>query len=513
MARALAAATVAALLALPFAGAGFRAQEPQTGGAVVFGAFVAAFSEPPCLTVIIDGDTCSGFTAFWIWDEVLAGAFVLAPDLTFREQLVSHVEYTRTPPFTLTYHIRPEARWSDGVPVTAGDFVFTHQAIRRLLPPDSPNVHFQVRSIRALGKKIVRVVLRSRMAEWRLLFDHVLPRHALAGEDLRRIWRDGIDDPRTGKPIGSGPFLVGSWEQGRQLTLVRNPRYWGQHVAHLDRIVLRFCGSCVSATVLETLRSREVDIALIRDTGIVSDLRRIRGIRVFWTPSLGWEHLELRVRAGGHPALRQKLVRRALAYGIDRVAIARELFRDLDSTYRPSDSAVFLNNDRHYKPAWSHYRYRPARARRLLEQAGCRAGPDRIYVCAGERLLLRVVTTAGNPLRQRAFELIQRQLRSAGVEVVPAFPSGFSLFGEVLPSGDFDVAMFVWFGSGEPGGKSVFGCGGDQNYTGYCQRLVTSDLDQAERILEPEARARSSCGQTSGSRTTCPSSRSTRFRS
>ena len=84
------------------------------------------------------------------------------------------------------------------------------------------------------------MVLRSRLAEWRLLFDHVLPRHALAGKDLRKVWRNGIDNPKTGKPIGSGPFLV-RWEQGRQLTLVRNPRYWGPHVAYLDRIVLRFC--------------------------------------------------------------------------------------------------------------------------------------------------------------------------------------------------------------------------------------------------------------------------------
>ena len=385
----------------------------------------------------------------------------------------------------------PEARWSDGVPVSAADFVFTHQAIRRLLPPDSPNLHFQVRAIRALGKKTVRVVLRSRLAEWRLLFGNVLPSHALAGEDLRRIWRNGIDNPKTGKPIGSGPFLV-RWEQGRQLTLVRNPRYWGPHVAHLDRIVLRFCEPCGgSAAVLETLRSGRADIILNRDTGIVSDLRRIRGIRVLSTPSFGWEHLELRVRAGGHPALRQKLVRRALAYGIDRVAIVRELFGDLDPTYRPSDSAVFLNNDRHYKPAWSRYRYRPAHARRLLERAGCRAGPDGIYVCAGERLSLRVYTTAGAPLRQRTVELIQRQLRRAGVEVVPTSSlRAFTSSGRFSPAATSTSPSFAWFGSGQPGGKSVFGCGGDQNYTGYCQRLVTSDLDQAERILDAEARAR-----------------------
>ena len=38
--------------------------------------------------------------------------------------------------------------------------------------------------------------------------------------------------------------------------------------------------------------------------------------------------------------------------------------------------------------------------------------------------------------------------------------------------------------------KAIFGCGGEQNYTGYCQRLVTTDLDQAERILDAERQAR-----------------------
>ena len=51
---------------------------------------------------------------------------------------------------------------------------------------------------------------------------------------------DSIDDPRTGGPIGDGPFLVGTWDRGKQLTLVRNPHYWGSHTAYLNRLVYRF---------------------------------------------------------------------------------------------------------------------------------------------------------------------------------------------------------------------------------------------------------------------------------
>jgi len=78
-----------------------------------------------------------------------------------------------------------------------------------------------------------------------------------------------------------------------------------------------------------------------------------------------------------------------------------------------------------------------------------------------------------------------------GVEVVPTFATNISFFGQILPSGDFDVALFAWIAAPDPTfAKLLFGCGGFNNHTGYCQRLVTSDLDQAERILDADQQAR-----------------------
>jgi ABC-type oligopeptide transport system substrate-binding subunit len=134
--------------------------------------------------------------------------------------------YTKTPPFIVTLGIHPDARWSDRVPVTAQDFEFTHGAIVEHLPPELQDAHRLVRSVRAVGAKTVRVVLRSRTAEWRSLFYRVMPSHALRGKNLKEIWSDRIDNPRTGAPIGNGPFLLQSWERGKQIVLVRNPRYW-----------------------------------------------------------------------------------------------------------------------------------------------------------------------------------------------------------------------------------------------------------------------------------------------
>ena len=161
-------------------------------------------------------------------EQVLPGAFKIWPDATLRPNLVSDAEIVRKQPVTIVYRIRQEARWSDGVPVTARDFEFTHQV--RLEHPRVNESHLIVRRVRAVGAKTVEVVLRARWVDWRLLFDHILPRHVAAGQEFESLWKDGIDNPRTRRPIGSGPFLLAGWQRGRQLTLVRNPRYWGPHL-------------------------------------------------------------------------------------------------------------------------------------------------------------------------------------------------------------------------------------------------------------------------------------------
>jgi peptide/nickel transport system substrate-binding protein len=480
----LAAAAVTAVVTIaPAAGLGQPA--PKRGGTIVV---ALPSGEPPCLNVL--AAACEGATTDLGVPSVLQPAYEFRPDLTTRPVLVSKADYTREPPFTLTYHIRPEARWSDDVPVTARDFVFTANAIRKSDEEEIPRIHDVISSIRAMDAKTVRVVLRRRYAGWRQLFPFVLPEHVLRGEDLTRVWTDSIDDPKTGRPIGSGPFLVGSWDRGRQITFVRNPRYWGPHTAYVGRLVVRF--SDTTAERADGLRSGALTVAF----GLGDAFPGLRGdprIRLDTYPGLAAEHLELRLGPGGHAALKLKLVRQALAYGIDRVALVRQVYSGIVSNPNPLDSMVLPAQSRYYEPSFGEYRRRPAYARELLERAGCRLGDDAIYRCGGQRLKLRFVTLVGIDSRAHTLEIVQRQLRDIGVDVEPEYVPGRTLFapGGVLESGEFDVALFAWVFSVDPSDlDTVFGCGGSQNFSGYCQRLVTADLDQADRILDARQRAR-----------------------
>lgn len=468
------AAIAASLLAVSGAG-GAPAQTPKRGGTVVVAA--NSLSEPVCLSWLEVCDVLG--RADWL-EKVLARPFVAGPRGS-RNHLVEP-ELTKDP-FTITFHIRPQARWSDGVPVSARDFVFAYETyLEHSGFPDDHPIKTTVRRVLAVDAKTVRFVFRARYGDWRSVLNFPpLPRHVLRGEDLSStgLWRDRIDNPKTGTPIGSGPFLVGRWEPGKQLTLVRNQRYWGRRTAYLERVVLRFVPF---PDTVQALRSGVFDLGVVLPPS--PELEGDPRFRMVTTQRSAWEHYEIRVDQGGHPALEKKLVRQALAYGVDRVALVRALFGA--SAPPVLNSTMYLSSEESYEPNWSRYRYDPARARRLLEQAGCSRGADGIYSCSGERLRLRFFTTAGVPPRARNLEVVATQLRRAGVEVVPVYAPNVPLFRTVLPAGDFDVALFNYSKSDPALHPSPFRCG--SSYTGYCNRLVNADSDQLYRIVEPARR-------------------------
>ena len=86
---------------------------------------------------------------------------------------------------------------------------------------------------------------------------------------------------------------------------------------------------------------------------------------------------------------------------------------------------------------------------------------------------------------------MRSQLHKAGIEAELSYAPFTVLFQTLLPSGGFDAASFAWVNVTESSGYGgVYGCGGDQNWSGYCQRIVTDDLAQADRILDSEQQAR-----------------------
>ena len=152
---------------------------------------------------------------------------------------------------------------------------------------------------------------------------------------------------------------------------------------------------------------------------------------------------------------------------------------------------IFLPRQRFYEPHWKAYGYQPAKARRLLEEAGCRRGADGIYICSGERLSLGLVTTPGISVRARTTEFVQAQLRRRRRGADPALLHAERSSSRSSRTATYDLALFQWNTSPDPGASAdIWRCGGPDNFTGYCDRLVTQEFVQSQLIVDAEQRAR-----------------------
>ncbi|HEY6604992.1 MAG TPA: peptide ABC transporter substrate-binding protein [Gaiellaceae bacterium] len=478
----------AALAALAIAATGSaRVSGPDSAsakkaGTLVFGAEQGGGPDW-CLNLILDVD-CAAFWNVMFQTPVIRGAFLFTPQFTYKPDLISR--YTlKTKPMRVTYYIRKNARWSDGVPVSGKDWRFTWQTAVNPKYKDhiDPLGWEDIRSITGNGK-VVNVTFKRNFAAWRGLFTYVLPQHALQGTDMLTVWNDCICNPKKGNaPIGNGPFLLTRFDRGAGVTLTRNPRGWYGKRAKLDSIVFRFITNTNSE--IQAIRSGEVDAIYPQPQLALADLRNQSGLRVVTHLGLQWEHIEIQQGAKGNPLAKQKWLRQALITSINRSAAAKALYGTLNPKVGVLNSLTRLTNEKTYNPKhFSKWNYNPAKVASMMNAHGCNKGGDGIYRCGGTKVSFDFASTTGNALRALAFTIFQDQAQKAGVELKNAFVPAGTLFGSKLPAHDFDLAMFTFLVTVDPHYVVAnFSCGSGPNYTEYCNRTVTNLLARSDREL------------------------------
>jgi len=389
----------------------------------------------------------------------------------------------------VTYYIRKNAKWSDGVPVTGKDFKFTWQTTQDPKNKDhiDPLGWEDIRSVVGSGKT-VKVTFKRNFAAWRGLFAYVLPQHALAGTDMLTVWNDCICNPKKGNaPIGDGPFLVTRFDRGSGITLTRNAKGWYGPKAKLDSIVFRFITNTNSE--IQAIRSGEVDAIYPQPQLALADLKSQAGLRVVSHVGLQWEHVEIEQGAHGNPLAKQLWVRRALMQAFNRGAAAKALYGTLNPSVGPLQSLVRLKGEKGYSNDFGKWNYAPTKIEAAMKAHNCTKGGDGIFTCSGTKVAFDFASTTGNALRTLAFTIFQDQAAKAGIQLRNAFVPAGTLFGSKLPAHDFDLAMFTYLVTVDPHYVvSTFSCGNASNYTEYCNRKVTKWLGQSDRELNDNKR-------------------------
>ncbi len=310
----------------------------------------------------------------------------------------------------ITFHLRPDAVWSDGVPVTANDVRFSWQAA----------VHPDVAWLGADAKKAIEDVevvdAHTARFHFRRVYPYqlmdandgvILPRH-IWGQVPFASWRgSGLDR----QPVSSGPFKVNGWEPGQSITLVRNPDYFGAPRPYLDRVVYRILPDPASG--VEQLLAGVVDFWDKIDPSQMARLESRPEVTLHRYPDNFYGYLMWNcVR----PPFDDPGVRLALTLGINRRRLAEDLLHGAGQVASGPIPPLF----------WAHnagltsHPHDPAGARRRLAAAGWSDTDGDGWLDRGGRSFrFEILVPSDSTLRQDMAVMIQADLKAVGIDVRP----------------------------------------------------------------------------------------------
>jgi peptide/nickel transport system substrate-binding protein len=370
---------------------------------------------------------------------------------------------------TIIYHLRRSVRWSDGVPVTSQDVLWT---LRAIMDPNNPVPSREGYDLvdRAYAKDAHTVVFHLRHA-WApaatTLFSYgfrpqfVLPAHVLRSQSPLS------QAPFNAAPsVGDGPFTFVYWHRGESLLYRANPRYWRgpPRARELDIRVIPD-----PQTNLVMLRSGQLDWNLIAPVQQIT-LRGSRGIRYAYVPTAVVAGIVLNL---AHPPLDDVRVRRAIALAVDRAGISKKITLGrypVTNVLQPQFSWA-------YDPSVKEPAYDPAGSDALLDEAGWKRGADGMRYKNGTPLALVYVQFPESMTGVRVATAVQAQLRERGIALEVKSVSNAQLFlpssrGGVLAGGKFDMAYVPFTMGSDPDDSSVLACNAPSNYMRYCNRQV-----------------------------------------
>ncbi len=180
------------------------------------------------------------------WDEPFALYGLLAESIEVPEDR-SWVAFT----------LRPEARFADGTPVTVEDVIFSYELLGTEGHPRYHGLYAQIDLIEQTGPRSLRMTFNTQNRELALLAGMRPILSKAQWED-----RDFANAPLAEIPMGSGPYTVTDYQAGRQVTLTRNPDYWGKDVPfrrgthNIDQIKLDFYGD--ANVLFEAFKAGEI---------------------------------------------------------------------------------------------------------------------------------------------------------------------------------------------------------------------------------------------------------------
>ena len=368
-------------------------------------------------------------------------------------------------PRTYVFRLRRGIRFHDGRVLTSADVKYTFESLL-----DDSLTSIKTGTYRRIEKIEAPVddTVIFRLKEPYVHFPLSLSNGAIG------IVPQGSGKDFSSQPVGTGPYRFVSVTPDQNVILEKYEAYFGP-AAKVARVEFRVVPDSVTRAL--ELEKGSADVTINSLTADMAETLRGRpNLKVMQTPGTNYAYLAFNLQ---DPILKKRKVRQAVAHALDRDAIIRFLWRN---TVRPALS-ILPPVSWAYEDDVRTYPYDPARAEKLLEEAGYPRRAD------GVRFTLTHKTSTDETARLKA-EIFQAQLAEVGIDIeIRSYD--FATFYSNILDGRFQLYSLRWIGANNfPEifnylfSSASFPPGG-ANRGRYRNPRVDTLLDTAQKTFDP----------------------------
>ena len=354
---------------------------------------------------------------------------------------------------TWTFHIRPNVKWSDGVPLTARDIAFTYNLILTTQHWSYYQYFTNVTKVEATDANTLVIHTSKPNAGMLALYVPILPEHIWQGVTAKTM-----ETVKNVPMVSSGPFHVAQVKKGSFVRLEKN-LYYGQGFGAdqepaVDEILFEITTNVDS--MLQDFKAGRLDAILAIPASYVSRLKNEPGTTAVATPAIGFNELVFNCydspKSKGNPLLLDVRIRQAVNWAIDKNRIVQSAMAgmaDVGTSLLSPVQAYWHWN----VPADQQYGYDPEKAKQILDDAGYidRDGDGVREDAKGHKLDFRLASLTEYPEYGTACKIIASYLKDVGIATRIQLQTEGSFGDAVYDNANMDLYVWGWGGDIDPG--------------------------------------------------------------
>ena len=428
---------------------------------------------------------------FAIDDTIFSSLIKIKGDGTYENDLADNIEISEDNK-TYTFHIKDNAKYSDGTPVTAKDYLFTMKlymdsSYDGQSDPLSWNVvgakeynagtAKDISGVKVIDDKTVSVTVSDYDAMTQVNLGAVTPlSEAYYGKGYKQGDLTSVKQLNN-KPMGPGPYKLTKYTAGQEVDLQANENYHGG-AAKIPNLIYKVTTDTTNMAMLQSGETDLDNVTVNEDN--VEELKSFGFLDVNVLKNNGYGYVAMNNKK---PLFADKKVRQALTFGLNRAEVVEAAYGPYAEVINiPQSDVSWAYTDKDIEA----YDYDLEKAKSMLDEAGWKEGADGIREKDGKKFEINFSATADNPVVDALIPIMTENYQELGIKLVTE-TLDFNAIMEKKDKGDYDMFFAAWGLTPDPD-TTVYITDGAQNNSGYSNPKVDELYAKGKKELDLEKR-------------------------